>query len=234
MKKLALMFLVLLVGITLTGCKNDEVKKTEVNEFKNEYESLNGKSNDYFEYRTVSIDEENPFEFVSIDDIVKKIEDKETFYVYFGDSQCPWCRSVIEQAIKSAKENNVNKIYYVKIWKDFHEEVVRDVYKLNSNNEPEFDRTASDSYYKVLKYFDSVLSDYVLTDIDGNKIFTGEKRIFAPNFIFVEDGKAVRMVEGISSLQKGYNDDLTDDIISDEKKIFDEFFSIKFCKSDNC
>lgn len=234
MKKLALMFLVLLVMVTLTGCKNDEVKKTMVNEFKNEYESLNGKSNDYFEYRTVSIDEENPFEFVSIDDIVKKIEDKETFYVYFGDSQCPWCRSVIEQAIKSAKENNVNKIYYVKIWKDFHEEVVRDVYKLNSNNEPEFDRTASDSYYKVLKYFDSVLSDYVLTDIDGNKIFTGEKRIFAPNFIFVEDGKAVRMVEGISSLQKGYNDDLTDDIISDEKKIFDEFFSIKFCKSDNC
>lgn len=234
MKKLALMFLVLLVMVTLTGCKKDEVKKTEVNEFKNEYESLNGKSNDYFEYRTVSIDEENPFEFVSIDDIVKKIEDKETFYVYFGDSQCPWCRSVIEQAIKSAKENNVNKIYYVKIWKDFHEEVVRDVYKLNSNNEPEFDRTASDSYYKVLKYFDSVLSDYVLTDIDGNKIFTGEKRIFAPNFIFVEDGKAVRMVEGISSLQKGYNDDLTDDIISDEKKIFDEFFSIKFCKSDNC
>ena len=51
------------------------------------------------------------------------IENKETFYVYFGDELCPWCRSVIEKFIEVAKKNDVKKVYYVKIWDDDHNEI---------------------------------------------------------------------------------------------------------------
>ena len=37
-------------------------------------------------------------------DILKRIDNKETFYVYFGDRLCPWCRSVIEKSIERLEE----------------------------------------------------------------------------------------------------------------------------------
>ena len=39
--------------------------------------------------------------------------------------------------------------------------------------------------FNVKEVFDSVLSDYTITDSEGNKVATGEKRIYAPNYIYV-------------------------------------------------
>ena len=50
--------------------------------------------------------------------MLEKIENEDSFYVYFGSKLCPWCRSVIEKAVDIANLNNVSKIYYIDIWND--------------------------------------------------------------------------------------------------------------------
>ncbi|MBR2832824.1 MAG: hypothetical protein IKE75_00015 [Bacilli bacterium] len=220
MKKKILFLLLILTIVGITGCE----KKEDAMKFKKEYESFNGKSNEYFDYRELSIDEENPFIFSTDEEIVEKIENKESFIVYFGDPQCPWCRSVIEQAIKSAKGNGINKIYYVRFWDGFHEELIRDVYELDEDNNPVLKQKGSKAYTKLLKYLDNVLNEYTLKDKEGNKISTDEKRIFLPNFVAVVKGKAKKLIDGISEKQEEYNGKLTKEIIKDESKIFNDFF----------
>lgn len=109
--------------------------------------------------------------------------------MYFGDPECSLCRSVIEQAIKYASENSVEKIYYVRIWNGFYNEKSRDVYELN-NGKPTIKSKGTDAYCKLLSYFDGILEDYTLTAENKNIIKIDEKRIFAPSFIFVRKGNA--------------------------------------------
>lgn len=228
MKKVLTGFLALASIISLTGC---EKKNEDALKFKEEYEKINGVNNGKFEYRTITVDEKNPFVYITPEDLLTKIDSNETFFVYFGDEHCPWCRSVIEEATKSAIENKVDKIYYVKIWEDFHEEVLRDTYKLNDKNEPELSAKGTDAYYKLLDKLGNVLSDYNLsyTDDAGKtvKVSTGEKRIFAPNYIFVKNCKAEKLIEGISDKQTKHDAELTDEIRSEQKAMFDEFFKLK-------
>ncbi len=216
--------LVLCLSILLIcGCTS----KSAV-EFKNEYEALNGKENANGKvHREISINKNNPFEKITAQELVKKIENKETFYVYFGDELCPWCRSVIEKFIEVANKKNIDKVYYVKIWDKEGNEALRSKYQLNDKNEIEEVVKGTQEYNKLLEYFDSLLSDYTLTDKDGNKVSTNEKRIFAPNFIYVKDGKSIKLVDGISEKQKDSREELTKEILEDEEKAFNDFFDNK-------
>lgn len=231
--KISLIIMLILVLFGICGCEwNKKKVKTDAILFKEEYESFNNKSNEYFDYRNISIDKNNPIVYTTDSEIVKKIENGETFIVYFGDPECPWCRSVIETAIDIANDNNIKKIYYVRIWDGFHNEKVRDTYKLDDNNKPYLESAGSAAYSKLIDYLAPVLSDYTLTTSNGKKVKVNEKRIMAPNFIFVKEGKAISMVDGISKFQKNYNDELTKEIIDDEIEILDKFFSdINICDS---
>ncbi len=193
-------------------------------DFKNEYESMNNvKDSNGTKYRTVSISSNNKFQKVSAKDIVKKIENKETFYVYFGDKLCPWCRSVIEKAVEVSNKNNIKKVYYVDIWNDEGNEILRDRFSVIDGKLKKTVK-GKDEYYKLLDYLKDVLNDYNMTDESGNKVDTKEKRIYAPNFIYVEKGKAKKLIEGISTKQVDAREKLTDDMLKDEEKIFNEFF----------
>lgn len=216
--------------ICLAGCSIGAKNNTDSDnvKFKEEYESLNGVVNDAGkEHRSLSIDQENPFVYATPEDIVTKIKNKETFYVYFGSSYCPWCRSVIETAIKVAKEKNIATIYYVDIWDGDHKEILRDTYELDENGKPKLVTAGTDSYEELLKAFDKVLSDYTLTNKDGKKVKVGEKRIMAPNFIYVSEGEALKLTSAISSHQKDARAKLTKEILQDEESQFQEFFSSK-------
>ena len=189
MKK-KIFLLVLMMFLLITGCGEKEVINEDALRFKNEYESLNGQTTSYgTTYREVNIDSDNPFIYISASDLVKKIENGETLYIYFGDKMCPWCRSVIETTIKSAKEKKINKIYYVEIWDNDHNEILRDTYSLNENGEVVLEKKGTDEYYKLLDYFKAYLNDYELTNSNGEKVSVGEKRIFAPNFVYIRNGK---------------------------------------------
>ena len=221
MKRKILMMLLIVGSLFLaTGCVSEDAKK-----FKNDYESVNGKENSSGKvHRTVSILEDNPYTYATAEDIVKKIENKETFYVYFGDKLCPWCRSVIEKSIKVAKENNIKTIYYVPIWDDEGNEILRDRLKVNDEGKIETVKEGTEAYKKLLELLDNVLSDYSLNDKDGKKVETKEKRIYAPNFIYVESGEAKKLIEGISEKQKDAREELSEEILQDEEEIFKSFF----------
>ena len=218
------MFVVLgVLFLGVVGCGKNTVSE-DAKKFKQEYEEFNNKSNDYFEYRNITIEEDNTIVYSTDKEIVEKIENKESFIVYFGDPECPWCRSVVEQVVKLAKENNIKKLYYVRFWNGFHKEIIRDVYELDSKNKPVLKEKGSDAYYKLLEYMDEVLKDYTLKDDKGKEIKVNEKRIFLPNFVAVIDGEPKELIQGISEKQTQYNGELTDEIIEDEKNAFNTFF----------
>ncbi len=234
MKNKILLILLLIVGMmSLTACGNKKEKMSDALKFKEEYENFNGEKNDYFKYRNLSIKEDNPFVYTTAEDVVKKIENEETFIVYFGDPECPWCRSVIEQAIESANENSIEKIYYVRIWNGFHNEILRDEYELKDGT-PIIKSKGTKAYYKLLEYFDKLLEDYTLTDENDNTVSVGEKRLFAPNFISIKNGKAEELIDGISEKQESFDSELSEEILKEENEIFDKFYlTTKLC-TDKC
>ncbi len=192
MKKLGILLLMIITMISLTGCEKSK-EKTDAIKFKEEYESLNGtKSSSGKTIRTLSIPEDNPFIYATADEIVEKMDKKETFVVYFGFAKCPWCRSMLEQFIKSAKDNNIDKIYYVDVYD------IRDLYELDKDNKPVEKESGTESYKTLIKTMADVLSDYILTMDSGEEVPTGEKRIYAPNVVAVVNGEAEQMVEGIA------------------------------------
>ena len=204
MKKKLLVIMILILGVTLVGCTS---KETDAIKFKEEYESINNKTNDNNKkYRELSIDKDNPFVYSTAEEISKKIDNKETFIVYFGFKECPWCRSILEQLIKSAKDNNVETIYYVDVTG------IRDVKEVDDNGEIKTTEEGSKAYLKLIDQMKDVLDDYSLTDKDNNPVEVGEKRIYAPNIVAISKGKAIQLETGISDDLKDPYDKLTDKI----------------------
>ena len=194
--------------------------------FKEDYESINGTENSSGKvHRSIVIPEDNPFEEVNASDIIQKIENKETFYIYFGSRLCPWCRSVIESACKIAELRGINKIYYIDIWDDEGNEILRDKYTLDADNKPVLEKDGTGDYQKLLDYFSEYLRDYTITDNDGNSISVGEKRIYAPNFMYVDKGELKKLVTGKSDNLTDSRGELTEEIKKDQEKIFDDFFT---------
>lgn len=220
--KLIILTIALLSIITLTAC----TKNKDAIAFKNDYESVNGKENKNGKaHRTLTISENNPFVTVAPEDIVKKIEAKETFYVYFGSKLCPWCRSAIEKAIEVANDYEIKTIYYVDIWDDEGNEILRDKYVLDDEGNPKLESEGTEAYKKLLEAFDNVLENYTLTNDNDEKVDVGEKRIYAPNYIYVKDGKAKKLVTGNSDKQKDSREELTKEILADEQEQFEGFFA---------
>lgn len=226
MKKKVFLILILFIGLFVTGCS---ANNKDALKFKEEYEKINGDKTSYSDnkYRTLKIDKNNPYVYSNAKEILEKINNKETFYVYFGSSYCPWCRSVIEKSIETAEKNNIKKIYYVDIWNGFHNEILRDTYKLNDENEVEKEKDGTKEYYKLLEKFDNLLEDYTLTTDDGEEVKVGEKRIFAPDFIYVENGVAKKITSATSEKQKDADAKLTQEILKDEENSFNYFFKNK-------
>ena len=187
----SILLIVCVFGLIFINNRN-EMKKDSY-KFKKEYESLNGKKNDYGKItREVNIPKDNPIKYSSAKEIVKMMDNKESFVVYFGFSEYPWCRSIVENLITAAKNKNIDTVYYVDV------QNIRDVVELVDGKMKTTDKGNKD-YLTLIKKLDNVLSDYTLEDEDGNEVKVGEKRIYAPNIVSVVNGKAEELTEGTSS-----------------------------------
>lgn len=237
MKKSLLIILVLALSL-LTSCTiydGDEKAACDLYEdcgeefvsmsdFKADYEALNGlKNKNDKDYREVTIPEDNPIVYSNGEAVESLVNSHASFYLYVGDPLCPWCRSVIEMALKVAKEKGIKKIYYIDIWDDEGNETFRDKYQI-TDGELELIYEGQESYHKLITDWADFLKDYTLEDDEG-VYDIGEKRIFAPSFFYVEKGELKKFVEGTSDLQKGAYDYLSEEILKDEEEIFNEFFS---------
>ncbi len=186
-----------------TVSTNTSVKDST--KFKEEYESLNNTdTGNNHKYQELTIADDNPIKYASIKDVNKLLKDG-TGIIYFGYPRCPWCRNAISVLLDVAKKNNIETIYYL----DSYE--IRDTYELVDGKVTKT-KEEQDGYQDILKYLDANLSDYVLTDENNEQISVGEKRLYVPTVVAVENGKITGFHEGTVSLdnkQTAY-DALTD------------------------
>ena len=220
MKKIISILLIVVLMISVTGCViSNDIKDSE--KFKEEYESQNGKkSKSGKENRKVSIPEDNPFVYATAEEISKKMDNKETFIVYFGFSTCPWCRSIIEELIKCAKDSKVDKIYYVDVLD------IRDTKEIDEEGNIKTTKEGTRGYNELIDKMSNILSDYTTTNEAEEEISLEEKRIYAPNVIAVVNGKATKLEEGISEELKDPYMELTEEM---KKYTYNSFKCIFKC-----
>ena len=196
---------VIIVCGVLFSNENDALR------FKREYEKLNGvvREKDKQTTRTIKIAKDNPFIYQNEEDIIKRIDNKETFAVYFGFADCPWCRSVVPTLVDVARDMKVDVIYYVDV-KD-----IRNTVEVNDDGEIIITKEGSDGYKQLLEKLNQVLKDYTLRDKNAKEVYTGLKRIYAPSLIVVSYGEAEVLETGISSLETNAFMELTDEMIKE-------------------
>lgn len=225
-----LLVIVLLIGAFFIYYKVNVIdKNTDAYKFKVEYESLNNKeSYKNNKYRELNIDKDNMIKYSSAKEVLDKINNNESFIIYFGFAKCPWCRSMIENLLSLAKQNN-EVIYYVDVLE------IRDTLEVK-DGKVVVSKKGDTNYMKLLLKLDAVLDDYSL-EIDDIKYETNEKRIYAPNVVAIINGKAVKKVEGVSEkLTNPYGkitDEMKKDSIDQLSCIFKCLEELGVCKKPN-
>lgn len=200
---LGIIGIILIAAIVIVVLVIKENKKPEYSadalKFKEEYEAINNKGNDYNDkkYLELNIPEDNIIKYASEEEIVGILEDGNGV-IYFGFSECPWCRSMIETLLETAKENKLKQVYYLNILN------IRDAYEVQ-DKEVLRTKEGTDSYYKILDLLSDELSDYSVTDAKGKEYATGVKRLYAPTVVVVKNGKIVGFHEDVvESLENPY------------------------------
>lgn len=217
---------IIAMSLCLASCiaPNKDIKQVET--FKSSYESINNeaKGDSGTFYREVHIAKNNPVEISNMKSVLDKIDNKDSFLVFFGYAECPWCRSMVESMVKSAKDNKIKKIYYV----DIENERDQLEYQPDTDSFAEVS-IGSKEYKKMLKKIGNVLDKYEIeyTNADGEtkKKDTKEKRIYAPSLVYIQNGKAIKMIDGLSEKQKDENEVLTKEIKADMKQELNDFFA---------
>lgn len=231
--------LIAIVGVCLFIFKSKEPSvytkepTKDALEFKKEYESLNGtkREGDGATYQSINIEENNPIKYVNAKEALEVLKGKNVI-MYVGANWCPWCRNAVPVILEVAKDKNINTVYYLNLDNEKSGFEIKDG-KLKKVTD------GTDDYYKLLDFLKDELQDYVITDDNGKKFDTKEKRIYMPFVIAAKDGKVVDTHTGTVELddkQTKY-DDLTKKQHDELYKTYDELFSKVYangtCK-DNC
>ncbi len=204
MKKILAVFLLLLA----VGCGNT---KTTTNNFKEEYEKLNGKidENNQTEYVYMEIDENNPFVYIKVDEVIKKLQEG-TSVIYFGFPECPWCRNLVPVLIDAANELGVDKIYYYNAVK------IRDTKELDKDGNIITTKEGTKEYREII----DILYDYlpVYSGLNDDTI----KRLYLPTVVFIKDGKITYLHTGTLDSQEDPYKKLTTEQYNELKKILSD------------
>lgn len=112
------------------------------------------------EYANSQVGEDNVFVYKNIDEIINILK-YGTGVVYLGFPECPWCQAYVKYLNETAKDANIEKIYYFNILED------------RKNN--------TEKYQEIV----SILGDNLQRDDEGNL------KVFVPNVSFVVNGKII-------------------------------------------
>lgn len=114
-------------------------------------------------------DKDHVFEAATADEILKALDDKKTFTLYFGFDTCPWCIEAVPVLNETAKE------YKTKV-----------LYNNTRPNRTETSNSQMPDYEKIVnrlgEYFD--------------KDETGKPKLYVPFVLFVRNGQVVKTHEG--------------------------------------
>lgn len=164
--------IVLTLLLLVTGC-NKTKNLTDSEKFKEEYESLNKKDNGEVNYINVKINKENPIVYTTPKEVIDKINNKDLFVVYFGNSKKNENRQIVESLLESAKEKEVDKIYYIDTRKYENDlEDLRSLLKEISGKEDDYTSDPSViaiSKKKIVQYETGIDTDKDIKTYSKNK-----------------------------------------------------------------
>lgn len=219
MKYLKICVVVLSI-LLLIACSN---KESDAKKFKDEYESLNNKTSvSGHKIKSLKISSNNPIKYSNYDEIIDVIKNK-SGVIYLGYPDCPWCRTAIPVLLEAAKDYKIDTIYYLNIKDDRDYYEVKDnklVYQKDSNGK---EKKGVKGYFKLLKLLDKELDDYIVKDSDNKEYNVGEKRIYVPLIIFVNDGKIIGTHTSTVDTQESGYDNLTDEEYDKLNGIYAEY-----------
>ena len=147
------------------------------NKLKIDYESKNDR------YLNVKI-KHNNIKYVKAKKIIKLINKKESFIVYFGSSISNKSRKYLPIFIDNTKK--LNNLYYVDLYS------IQDKYVINGNV-PFLVKEGNKYYYKLLKILRKDLDDYIINN-NNESVNIKEKRIYSPTIIIFKKGKIFKII----------------------------------------
>lgn len=139
----------------------------------NNKNSENNSDNVKFAKEYTEVGEDNVFVYKDIDEIINILK-YGTGVVYLGFPECPWCQAYVKYLNDTAKEANIEKIYYFNILEE------------RENN--------TEKYQEIL----SILGDNLQRDEEGNL------RVFVPNVSFIVNGRIIGNDNETSLDTKGF------------------------------
>lgn len=227
---IVVVMIVVLGTIIIPNIKKEPVNNSDAVKFKEEYESLNNtiRESDGARYGSITINEDNPFVYINATEALDILSSKQAI-IYIGAAWCPWCRNAVPVMSDVAKDLNIDTIYYLNLDDEKSNFIVDDEKLVETNH-------GSDSYYKLLDALSDHLRDYVLTDANGNKYDTKEKRIYIPYVITIKNGEILQ--EHLSTVDLNENqtkyDSLTDDQYKQLYDIYHEMFGELYNSNARC
>lgn len=204
MKK-AVLILIIIVSI-VSGCNKEEKKKTDAIIFKEEYETLNGKTIENNTYQKVSIPEDNAIQYSNIEEVLHLLKEG-TAIIYFGAPDDFLSRSIIETLLNTANMVGIETIYYLNATE------IRDTKHLDINGEIVTEKEGTKEYYQLLDVLEPHLPIY-----EGLKNET-IKRLYFPTIVFVKDGEII----GCHTRKANPNTDLTKEEEKELALIYSEY-----------
>lgn len=197
---------------------------SDAEKFKQEFEQYNGLTYEDTNDKLIDVEipNNNPFVYKTGKEIVE-IMQSEDAYILFGYASCPLTRAAIEVLIETAKEENIDKIYYVDI------KNMRDEYVPGEGIIPEQTKEGTEAYYEILNIFGSKLDKYYVASDDNFYLFdTGVTRLLSPTLAAVSKGKVISMHAELTDDYEE-NSELTEEEKEELSKDYkDVFESLKF------
>ncbi len=117
---------------------------------------------------------------ITVQQVLEKIADEETFIVYFGYQDCPWCNCVVP-ILNEVSIENAMPIYYL----DFHNSV-------NSEN------------VEGMKQISEICGN------DQTGLKEGQFAFFFPTVLYIKQGEVYKVHIGTVSGHNGFEDPLSE------------------------
>lgn len=148
-------------------------------------------------YSTLT-DTDHVFIESSVKEMAEMMDNHESFAVYFGFDECPWCLEAVPLLNEAAKENN------------------EDVYYINTRKNSEWKSNLDIDDYDLLV---EKLGDYLSFDDDG------VKHLYTPHVFFMKDGSVVYDHEGTIEGHDAHDETLSDEEKETVKGYYEEGFA---------
>lgn len=192
MKKLLFIFL----SILLFACSNTPQSSNNNNFCDGESNSCSlDQSADMSEYEGFE-DEQNAFIEINMDEAITKFKNKETFMIYFGFPNCPWCKEAIPILNNIAKKNQVN-VFYVRTRDENKELLYSDEHK-----------------EQIFPYFETFL----------NENEEGNKHLYVPFVVAVKDGISLYGNVGTIDSHDAKERNMTNEEIEQLEALYQSYF----------